>query len=101
MDWPVMKEARSEHIHRTASEISDGAPKRPMGWRLRANLFASGSPKRRSAMGVSITAGQTAFTRIPLRAVSSAAAFVRPITPCLLAEYVAAPAEPIRPAIDA
>jgi hypothetical protein len=34
-----MKEAPSEHIHTTASAISSGLPKRPMGWRLSANFF--------------------------------------------------------------
>src|SRR5882762_7739365 len=99
-DWPVMKEARSEHIQRTASATSVGLPKRPMGWRPRANLFISGAPKIRSPMGVSMTAGQTALMRIPLVAFSSAALLVRPMTPCLVAQYVAAPAEPIHPATD-
>src|SRR5207245_9311772 len=45
--------------------------------------------------------GHTRFTRMPLRAVSSAAGSVSPITPCLLAQYVAAPAEPIQPATEA
>src|SRR6266567_1067035 len=100
-DWPVMKEARPEHIHTTASATSLGVPNRPMGWRPSANFFISGSPKRRSPMGVSITAGHTTFTRIPLRAFSSAAVLVRAITPCLLAQYVPAPAKPVRPATDA
>ncbi len=42
-------------------------------------------------MGVSINPGQTALIRIPLLAFSSAAVFVSPITPCLLALYAAAP----------
>src|SRR5271155_5086578 len=96
-----MKDARSEHIHTTASAISAGLPKRPMGWQLSAYLWTAGAPKSRSAIGVSIAAGHTELIRIPLRAFSSAADFVSPITPCLLALYAAAPAEPIRPVIDA
>src|SRR5713226_6076198 len=42
-DWPVMNEARSEHIHTTASAISIGIPKRPIGWRPRPNFFISGA----------------------------------------------------------
>lgn len=75
--------------------------KRPMGRRPSANFFASGAPHRRSPIRVSITAGHTTFTRKPLRAVSSAADLVSAITPCLLAQYVAAPAEPMKPATDA
>src|SRR5580704_5515911 len=100
MDWPVMKDARSEHIHTTASAISAGFAKRPIGWQLRTYLWTSGAPKVRLAIGVSITPGHTALTRILVRAFSSAAVFVRPITPCLLAVYAAAPADPIMPIID-
>jgi hypothetical protein len=39
----------------------------------------------------------TTFTRMPLRAFSSAADLVSPITPCLLALYVAAPPNPSGP----
>ena len=45
------------------------------------------SLKPRCAMSVSITAGQTALTRMPDFAYSMAAAFVNPITPCLVAKY--------------
>src|SRR5208283_1297145 len=72
-DWPVMKDARSEHIHTTASAISNGLPNRPMGWQLRTNLWTSGAPKIRSAIGVSMAAGHKALMRMPFRAVSSAA----------------------------
>jgi hypothetical protein len=84
-DWPVMKDARSEHIHTTASAISADLPKRPMGWQPRTYLWTAGAPKSRSPIAVSITPGHTALIRIPLLAFSSAAVFVRPITPCLLA----------------
>jgi hypothetical protein len=43
-------------------------PKRPRGCKARARLLSSGSPKARSAMSVWITAGQTAFTRMPCEA---------------------------------
>ncbi len=95
-----MKDALSEHIQTTASAISIGFPKRPMGWQLRTYLWTCGAPKILSAIGVSITAGHTALTRIPLFAFSNAALFVSPMTPCLLALYAAAPAEPIRPVTD-
>src|SRR5580704_5535451 len=96
-----MKDARSEHIHATASAISVGLPKRPMGWQLRTYLWTAGALKSRSPIDVSTTAGHTALIRILLLAVSSAADFVSPITPCLLALYAAAPAPPTRPVIDA
>jgi len=80
-----MKDARSEHIHSTASAISIGFPRRPMGWQLTTYLRAAGARRLRSDMGVSINPGHTALIRIPLFAFSSAAVFVKPITPCLLA----------------
>src|ERR1700736_3605625 len=95
-----MKEALLEDIQRTASATSRGVPKRPMGWWARTALLTTGSAKARSAIGVSMTAGQTALTRMPLRAYSSAAVLVSPITACLLAAYVAVPAAPMRPATD-
>src|SRR5271157_1250770 len=95
-----MKDARSEHIHATASAISVGLPKRPMGWQLRTYLWTSGAPKTLSAKGVSTAAGHIALIRILFRAFSNAADFVSPITPCLLALYAPAPAEPTRPVIE-
>src|SRR5450755_3480961 len=80
-----MKDARSEHIHTTASAISADLPKRPMRWQPTTYLWTVGAPKSRSPIAVSITPGHTALIRIPLLAFSSAAVFVRPITPCLLA----------------
>src|SRR5579862_3148473 len=95
-----MNDALSEHIHSTASAISMGLPKRPRGCCDSTHLFTSGSPNARSAIAVSITAGHTAFTRIPAFAHSSAAVRVNPITACLLAIYAEAPAAPISPATD-
>src|SRR5580700_10956699 len=83
---PVINEARSEHIHSTASAISIGLPKRPIGCSPTIYFSTCGSPNSRSPIGVAITAGHTALIRIPLRAVSSAADFVSPSTPCLLEE---------------
>src|SRR5271170_7343287 len=100
-DWPVIKDARSEQIHKTASATSVGFPRRPRGWSPIAYFLISGAPKARSPISVSITAGHTAFTRIRFRAFSSAATFVKPITPCLLALYVAAPTKPDNPSTDA
>src|SRR6266404_5616642 len=59
-----MKEDLSEQSQRTASAISLGFPKRPRGCMARTRLLTCGSAKARSAMAVSITAGQTALTRI-------------------------------------
>src|SRR5215469_4563395 len=96
-----MKEAWSEHIHTTASATSDGLPNRPIGWQLSTYLCTFCALKSRSAIDVSIAPGHTAFTRILLRAVSKAADFVSPTTPCLLALYAAAPAVPTSPEIEA
>ena len=44
-----MNDARSEHIHTTASAISAGFPKRPMGWQLNnvfVNLWSAKEPLR-------------------------------------------------------
>src|SRR5215472_2458899 len=84
-DWPVVKEDLSEQSHRTASDTSLGVPKRPRGCKARTRLLSSGSLKARAAMSVWITAGQTAFTRMPSLAHSAAAVLVSPSTPCLLA----------------
>src|SRR5579872_2784942 len=96
-----MNEAWSEHIHTTASAISIGFPNRPIGWHPTAYLRAAGTRRVRSDIGVSTNAGHTAFTRIPALAVSSAAVFVNPITPCLLALYAETPAEPTIPKTEA
>src|SRR5208283_1390156 len=77
-DWPVMNDARSEHIHTTASAISIGFPNRPIGWQPRMNLWTAGTRNIRSAIGVSANPGHTALIRIPFRAVSSAADLVNP-----------------------
>ena len=55
----------------------------------------------RSAIAVSMYPGQTALTRIPSRACPLAADFVRPMTPCLLALYAGARADPMTPTIEA
>src|SRR5882724_6851036 len=59
MSWPVMKEDLSEQSQRTASAISMGLPKRPIGCIARKRSISGEAPKARSAIGVSITAGQT------------------------------------------
>src|ERR1700719_1062190 len=50
--------------------------------------------------GVWTSPGATAFTRIPWVANCSAADFVRPDTPCLLATLLTVPAAPTRPTTE-
>src|SRR5437879_13491711 len=65
------------------------------------SFMASGSFANISAtIGVSMVPGHTALMRIPREAYSSAALFVRPMTPCLDAWYVARPGIAIRPPIE-
>jgi hypothetical protein len=61
---------------------------------MAARLTASVVNPARASIGVSMNAGQTALMRIPLEAYSSAAAFVRPRTPCFAAVYADALAKP-------
>ena len=56
-DWPVIKDARSEHMHTTASATSSGIPNRPRGWRSTRCFRITGSLKTRFSKGVSITDG--------------------------------------------
>src|SRR5712691_8231868 len=83
---PVTNDAASEHSHTTASAISSGFPIRPTG---STAAILSALPALwaviRSTIGVLITPGHTAFTRIPDLAYSNAAVLVSPTTPCLLA----------------
>ena len=77
---------------------SSGRPGRPIGWSRIISFIASGWFSIMSAaMGVSIKPGQTALMRMPSGAESIAALLVSPITPCLVAWYVARPACPTRP----
>jgi hypothetical protein len=67
-----------------AAAISSECPSRPIGCSLMISVMASAWLVSMSAtMGVSITPGHTALTRIPLGAYSTATLLVRPITPCL------------------
>lgn len=73
---PVRKSARSA--------TSSGRPIRPSGTSLRySSAVAAGSTPSGLLMGVSIAPGQTAFTRTPFAASSSAATRVSPRTACL------------------
>src|SRR2546426_9424855 len=85
MACPVTNEAASEQSHTTASAISSGVPTRPIGSLAMMRALRSGSLRPLAVIGVWITPGQTQLTRIPCCAYSSAAVFVRPTTPCLLA----------------
>src|SRR6266852_4240637 len=95
-----MNPAVLEHIQTTASATSRGWPNRPIGLSPITHSWTSGFPNKRAAIGVSMTAGQTALTLIPFFATSSAADLVSPSTPCLVAQYAAAPELPMKPATD-
>jgi hypothetical protein len=85
----VTKEASSEQSQATAGPISPGSPIRPSGaWAANCASTACGSSgpsiaKNSSTVGVRVGPGQTAFTRMPAFAYSSAAARVRPAIACL------------------
>ena len=84
---PVTKEASSESRKATARAISSGCPTRPIGCAgPRIFSITSALPWIGPKIGVSITPGQTAFTRILCGARSAAAHFIRPSTPCLVAQ---------------
>jgi len=84
IDAPVTDDAASESSHVTASAISEGRPMRAIGSTLTSLSLSRGCVDSIPAtIAVSITPGQTALTRIPVRAYSSAAVLVKPITPCL------------------
>src|SRR6266446_8877736 len=103
MVCPVTKDAASEQSHITASAISSGRPILPTGCRATIWASISGLLVRASSInGVRIYPGHTAFTRIPDLAYSSAAVFVNPTTPCLLALYTPDRLqEPTKPMMDA
>jgi hypothetical protein len=66
--------------------ISSPRPSRPIGCPATASATVSSPLAIMSAtIGVSIVPGQTALTRTPRGAYSSAALLVRPSTPCLVA----------------
>lgn len=81
---PVRNDASSDSSHATAAPISLGAAKRFII--CGATIAARRSAGSSAVIPVSVAAGQTALTRIPLFASSSAALRVRPTTACLLAE---------------
>ena len=78
---PVTKEASSEASQQIASTTSFVVPKRPTGCIATAKFSFFSVSKALSAIGVSITAGHTAFTLIFSFAYSKAVAFVIPTTP--------------------
>ena len=83
---PVTNALASEVSHTTASPMSRGRPIRPRG---SFAAYACQSRPAKSAlptlMSVSIGPGHTEFTRMPSGPSSTAAAFVMPRTPNLLA----------------
>ena len=84
---PFVKDDASEQSHKTASATSSASPRRLLGLLpTMPSLSNLGKVSMaRSTIAVRMTAGQTALTRIPLRAYSTAAERVSPTTPCLLA----------------
>src|SRR5580692_3772096 len=83
MAWPFTKDEASEQSQTTASAISDASANRRIGETSVSAFSNFGfSAMRSSIMAVRTVPGQTALTRMPLRPYSTAAAFVRPTTPC-------------------
>src|SRR5262245_49632589 len=80
--------ARSEHSQMTMAAISSGVPKRPIGSCLMIARATFGSRFIQcSTGGVRTHPGHTALMRMPRETYSKAADFVKPMTPCLAAEY--------------
>ena len=77
----MTKDASSDANQHIASTTSLAVPKRPIGCIAIAIFLFSVVSKARSAMGVSITAGQTELTRMLFLAYSNAVALVIPTTP--------------------
>ena len=101
---PVIHCASGEARKAMASAMSDGSqysppPSQP---RDRSSIVKS-TPGSGIALviGVLVPPGQTAFTRTPSLASSSASARVMPMTPCLDAQYGALKGTPTRPAAEA
>ena len=74
-----MYEASGEQSHTAAAAISPGSAMRPSG------TVRSSSSLTAEVMPVRVTPGAIALTRIPVPPSSTAAARVRPCTPCLAA----------------
>src|SRR6266478_6569566 len=100
MTWPVMNDALREATNTMASAISAGVPTRLRGTPATSPAFRSAIPVKRFSISVSTGPGATALTSTTAPAPSSAAAFVRPSTACLLATYIDAPAAPRLPKVD-
>jgi hypothetical protein len=65
MAWPVTKLAAGEQSQTTASAISSAVPMRPIGVIESIIAFISGLATSGAVIGVSITPGHTALTRMP------------------------------------
>src|SRR4051794_2067293 len=95
---PATNEASSDHTHTTTAATSAGSPKRLIACGRRISSWRSGVSLLIS--GVMIAPGHTAFTRIPWLAYSTAAFFVSPPMPCLLAVYALSSRTARRPAFE-
>src|SRR3954452_555856 len=95
---PVTNEASSEHSQTTTAATSAGSPKRLIACGRRISAWRSGVSLDIS--GVMIAPGQTALTRMPWLASSTAAFFVTPPMPCLLAVYALSSRTARRPAFE-
>src|SRR6202035_975176 len=92
--WPVTPAL--PHSHSTTSATSSGLMKRPCGL-LAASVARTSAALRfvvaairstdAASIPVSVKPGHTALTVMPVDAVSSASARIRPTTPCLAATY--------------
>ena len=81
--WPFTNDAASEHSQTTASPTSFASASLRIGETLRRASSIFGLAARRCCIiSVRTVPGQTAFTRMPLRPYSMAAALVSPTTPC-------------------
>src|SRR4029077_6898495 len=96
-DAPVMNDALPDARNMMVWATSSGLPVLLSGTFAARLAFLSSVPVKRFSIPVSIGPGATMFTRTPDEAASSAADLVKPSTACLLAEYTAAPAAPVRP----
>ena len=82
-----MNDALGDIRNATAAPISAGSPSLPSGAAVSNPVRISSISMAICSIGVLMKPGQTALTRIPWRAYSSAAVRVMPMTACLLAEY--------------
>ena len=82
---PVQKDALRVHRNKTVSATSDGVPKRRSGMWSSWACLTSGAKSIGAVIGVSMTPGTTALTRIPSAAHCADRLRVSDSTPALAA----------------